>query len=178
MNADVFREADEIAREMFKKFPKDTIIRHNIQYIIFNSGEILRFGYPHSHIGKYTLDIKNLTESELKKAIDLMVKNEVVEKTNKIFDFYNREIDTKGMKLKLKSPVMNRRGLAVEFDNGQFKIVCDNYQAQGELAEFQKSLENAVKTVRISNNLIKMRYTPRIAYNKQEKSYIVVGVQY
>lgn len=148
----------------------------NIQIII--RGDVWIAGRPHSNVARIKMKLEQVTGHELELAVGLLEKEGLVLKTGNIQDYYGRNINTTGIKLKLPSGTLNKRGLAIELKQGKLEIVTDPYGSKAEVKQFKNTLTDAVKTVRMANGLNKMKYNVKTRYDQKDKSFMLVGVQH
>lgn len=151
--------------------------RPNIQLII-GGGKILISGRPHSHIGRYQLQLEDVTLAELKAGMRLLAAHNVAKEVDTIYDYYGKTIPTKAA-IKIATPMgmLGKRGMAINLQKGHLTIVCDQYGMEREVQQFRTTLTDAVKAVRLNNSLRKQRYKTKVKYKKKERAFILVGVQ-
>lgn len=168
--SNLFLEADKLVKGLLRQYG----VMQNIEFIIQN-GTIFQFGYPHSHIGKYTLELTNVTKQELDLAIKFLLENKLAEQTGQVSDFYGTAVKENAFtRLKLKN---FNRGIGVNLRNGKVELTYDGFGAEREVREFTNALNDAVKAVRLRNSLQKMRYNTKMQYNKDQNAITLVGVQ-
>lgn len=170
-------EADRMTVSLIKEMGRINPHCENTQFIIGN-GHLIVSSRPHSHIGKYDLQLENVTLVELKSAVELLEANAVVKQVSRVYDYYNTEVRTDAqVRMATPTGILAKRGMAVELRNGKIALVCDQYGAENELAKLRTTLTDAVKTIRLKNTLQKQKYRTTIKYKQAERAFILVGVQ-
>jgi hypothetical protein len=166
-------ELDEMVKEMLKNRAGHR--KMNVQFI-FGGGDALMAGYPHSHIGKYSMDLENVTEQELEIAVKFLCANGLATKVDEIHDYYGNAHNIEAP-VKLKFKGLNR-GMAVKIENGKPTIVSDIYGFENDVEKFKTLMSDTIKAVRTRQGLAKQRYKTSMKYSQKTKEILLVGVQY
>ena len=149
--------------------------RRNIAFILAGGrGEIT--AWPHSHIGRYKLDLTNVTKEELELAVKWLAEQGLVEVGGRAVDVTGRSYGVPRDAVVVRNTAF-ARGVAFAVQNGRLVAYGDPWGKQAAWDELVTLVQDAVKAVKLARGLRHMGYHVQAAWNRQERAIVLVGVE-